>query len=80
MYYTIGYAAQFPAFADTKKGLLTCIQDIAEGMASVNSWKLEQLNSSTNEVVLDRHSTWIWMGEIKVLWMPWSIKNDKESL
>jgi hypothetical protein len=80
MYYTISYAAQFPAFADTKKGLLTCIQDTAEGMASVNSRKLEQLSSSTNEVVLDRHSTWIWIGEIKVLWMPWSINNDKESL
>jgi hypothetical protein len=73
MYYTISYAAQFPAFVDTKKGLLTCIKDTVEGTASVNSRKLEQLSSSTNEVVLDRHSTWIWIGEIKVLWMPWSI-------
>jgi hypothetical protein len=30
VYYTVSFAAQFPAFLDFYKGLLTCLQDIAK--------------------------------------------------
>ena len=69
----------FPAFTDTNKGLLTCIQNTAASTASLTAAEFHVCpclsGCQSKGVALDRFFS-IWMHNTKMLWMPWGFTND----